>query len=246
MTVGVNGLAELAPHIDSGAVRALAISSDVRVPGVGVPTFIEQGVAIEIENWRSVVAPPGINAAERQRLEAVVEAMVTSAPWRAALERYRWNDRYLAGTAFARYSTAEEARVQNILSRLGTGNPAAASASDLGRYPVFVLGGLAITAILSMRGIARERRAAARRPVGPEWAALGLVGAAAVVDLLLLERLGFILASSVLFWLTARAFDRTHPARDAVVAGALAVAAWVLFVRLLQLSLPPGLLAGWI
>lgn len=247
VTVGVNGLAELAPHIESGAVRALAISSAERLAGVDVPTFREQGVEVEIENWRSVVAPPGVTTAERQRLEALVEAMVTSAPWKRALERYRWNDRYLAGTAFARFSTAEEARVQDILSRLGTGDTdATIAARGVGRYPLFVLAGLAVTAVLAMGGIVRERRTARRRGAPPEWAALVLVAAAAVVDLLLLERLGFVLASTVLFWLTARAFDRTHPARDAVVAGGLAVCAWVLFVRLLQLTLPAGVLSAWI
>lgn len=247
VTVGVNGLAELAPHIESGAVRALAISSAERLPGVDVPTFREQGVDVEIENWRSVVAPPGVSAGERQRLESLVESLVTSAPWRAVLDRYRWNDRYLTGTAFARYATAEEARVQDILTRLGTGDTeATVSARGVGRYPLFVLGGLAVTAVLSLGGLIRERRNTARRGLNPEWAALGLVGAAAVVDLLLLERLGFVLASTVLFWLTARAFDRAHPVRDAVVAAGLAVCAWVIFVRLLQLTLPAGVLSAWI
>jgi putative tricarboxylic transport membrane protein len=82
--------------------------------------------------------------------------------------------------------------------------------------------------------------------MGEGGRALLLVGGAAVADVLLLERAGFVLASSVLFWLTARAFDRTHPWRDAVAAIALAVAAHLLFAGLLQLSLPPGLLAGYL
>ena len=76
------------------------------------------------------------------------------------------------------------------------------------------------------------------------WPAVFLVALAGLVDLLLLDRAGFVLASTALFWLTARAFDRTHPARDAVLAFAMAVASHVLFARLLQVSLPPGLLAG--
>ena len=251
VTVGVNGLAELAPHIESGAVRALAISSTERVPGLDVPTFREQGVDVAIENWRSLVAPPG-ERAERQRLEDIVEAMVRSAPWQATLARYRWNDRHLAGTAFARFSAAEEARVEGILARLGTGRTAATtSATDVGRYPLFVLGGLLLTFGLSCRGIIRERVAAARaglddRSAGTGWPALTLVAAAAVCDLLLLERIGFVPASMVLFWLTARAFDRTRPWRDAAMAAALSVAAYVLFARLLQVALPAGVLAGWL
>src|SRR5262245_41986818 len=52
-----NGLAEFAPHIEAGTIRALAISSAKRLPEVDVPTRREQGVNVEFENWRSVVAP---------------------------------------------------------------------------------------------------------------------------------------------------------------------------------------------
>src|SRR4030095_14981908 len=71
VSLGVNGLAELDPQIQAGTVRALAISSAARLPGLDVPTLREQGVDVEFENWRSVVAPPGIGAAQRQRVRAV-------------------------------------------------------------------------------------------------------------------------------------------------------------------------------
>jgi hypothetical protein len=50
----------------------------------------------------------------------------------------------------------------------------------------------------------------------------------------------------VLFWFAARAFDERHPARDAVFAVAISVSAYLLFARVLQLSLPAGVLAGWL
>jgi putative tricarboxylic transport membrane protein len=249
VSAGVNGLAELAPHIESGAVRALAISSAERLPNLDSPTLIEQGVDVVIENWRSVVAPPGISAAERERLERVVEAMVESREWRETLVRYRWTDRHLAGTAFARFAAAEEARVEGILARIGTGPSAAEAAPHtMGRYPAFVLIGLALTALWSADGLIRSRARgslAAGSGARP-WHAMALVAAAAAIDLALLDTAGFVIASSALFWLTARAFDATRPLRDAIFAIAVSVASYVVFVRLLQLSLPPGLLAGWL
>ncbi len=62
VSVGINGLAEFAPQIEAGTVRVLAISSGERLPGLDAPTLREQGVDVEFENWRSVVAPPGISA----------------------------------------------------------------------------------------------------------------------------------------------------------------------------------------
>jgi putative tricarboxylic transport membrane protein len=249
VSVGVNGLAELAPHIEAGAVRVLAISSTARLPGLDAPTFLEQGVDVEIENWRSVVAPPGVSAAERQQLERAVEQMVRSAPWQATLERYRWSDRYLSGTEFARFAASEEARVEGILGRLGTGqSDQAVTLTDVGRYPIFVLAGLIATALVSAGGMVRSGPPAGLRPSRPVttggWRALGLVLAAAVVDLMLLDSAGFVVASTFLFWLTARAFDAAHPVRDLAIALALSAGAYLLFVGLLQLSLPPGPFGG--
>ncbi len=66
------------------------------------------------------------------------------------------------------------------------------------------------------------------------------------LELLLMDRAGFVIASSVCFWMAARAFDATHPLRDAAFAVAVSVASYLLFVRMLQLSLPAGVLAGWL
>ena len=121
VSVGINGLAEFLPQIEAGTVRVLALSSAERLPHLDAPTLREQGVDIEFENWRSLVAPPGISAGDLARAKATTEAMVRSAEWREALERYRWIDRYLAGEGFDRFMEAEDARVRAILTKLGLG-----------------------------------------------------------------------------------------------------------------------------
>jgi putative tricarboxylic transport membrane protein len=265
--VGINGLAELAAQIQAGTVRALGISSAERIPGFDVPTFREQGVDLVFENWRSVVAPPGISNADRERMTRAVEAMVHSQPWRQALERYRWIDRYMAGDAFAAFTDSEERRVHAVLRKLGTEREAA-PLDAAGPYPIFVLGGLAVTGIAAViAGIGSSRRAPrlprrshqaeagrshqaeagrSRQARAGQWQPAIMVGAGVVSYLLLAERLGFVVASAALFWLTARAFDEHHPWRDAVVAVTTSIAAYLLFVRLLDLSLPPGILEHWL
>jgi hypothetical protein len=191
------------------------------------------------------VAPPAVSDADRRRLERLVEAMVQSQPWRETLARYRWTDRYLSGEAFARFSADEEARVEAILKQLGTGVDNA-DRPPLERYPVFVFAGLALTTL----GFVVERVRAGRLhdgPTPPRGAAraMGWIVCGIAVNVLLLERAGFVVASIPLFWLTARAFDPRRPVRDAVLAVALSLTAYWVFARWLQIDLPSGPFAGW-
>jgi len=163
VSVGVNGLAEFLPQMEAGTVRVLAISSAQRLPGIDVPTLREQGVNVEFENWRSVLAPLGIGDADRARLTTLLERMVQSPEWRETLERYRWLDRYLAGDEFTRFAASEEQRVRNVLRELGTGDAGTQSLRDSGPYPLFVLAGLALFGIAAA---ARRSRATGDRSRG--------------------------------------------------------------------------------
>jgi putative tricarboxylic transport membrane protein len=80
-------------------------------------------------------------------------------------------------------------------------------------------------------------------PAGSGWKAVIWIAAGIILDLALIEHLGFILASSGLFWLTARAFDARHPLRDGVLAVAVSLTAYFVFSQLLDLPLPSGALA---
>jgi len=247
VSVGINGLAEFAAQIEAGAVRVLAISSAARLPGLAAPTLREQGIDIEFENWRSVVAPPGLASDDRRRLEAAVEAMVRSEAWRETLERFRWIDRYLAGEAFDRFVAAEEARVQDILTRFGTGGEDAPTVTSSGPYPLIVLGGLMLCAAAIILGRVRGHNTHTPRPKTQEsLRPIALVAAGIVLDLALAERAGFVIASAALFWFVARAFDPRHPARDAAFAVAVSTGAYLLFGRVLDLQLPAGVLTGWL
>jgi putative tricarboxylic transport membrane protein len=254
VSVGINGLAEFAAQIESGTVRVLGISSAERLSGLDVPTLREQGIDIEFENWRAVVAPPGLTTDDRQRLETAVDAMVRSEAWRATLTRFRWIDRYLAGEPFVRFVEAEEARVQDILARLGTGGEDAPTVTSAGPYPLIVLAGLALCG-MGVLVSARQRRhvgrvlsdpPSSRVQKDPAYRPIALVGAGIALDLALAERAGFVIASAALFWFVARAFDPRHPVRDAAFAVTVSTGAYLLFGRVLDLPLPAGLLSGWL
>jgi putative tricarboxylic transport membrane protein len=243
VSVGINGLAEFASQIEAGTVRVLAISSGQRLPGLDIPTLREQGVNIEFENWRSVVAPPGITVETRQRLDAAVREMVMSSAWQDALKQYRWIDRYLAGRDFEGFVDSEETRVAGILRELGTADQPQTGPR---RYPIFVLSALSLCLVLAVRGIRRSPAPSSQLPAagsqlpatGYQLPAASWIVAGIAANLLLMERAGFIVAAVALFWCTARAFDDRRPLRDLLVGGVLSVAAYVVFGRVLSLPLP--------
>lgn len=119
VAAGISGYGELIGPIKAGRLRALAISSDKRLPGIDIPTLKESGIDVELANWRSVMAPPGLSAAQRQALVDAVDRMVKSPHWKATLAKNDWVDFYLPGEAFGAYLRAEESRVTDILKSIG-------------------------------------------------------------------------------------------------------------------------------
>jgi putative tricarboxylic transport membrane protein len=121
VTAGISGYGEFAQHIQSGKMRALAISSAKRLPGIDIPTLKEQGYDVELANWRGIVAAPGISKAQRDELIKVVEAGVKSKAWQDALKKQEWDDYYLPGDAYAAYIDSEMKRLNGVLGGLSLG-----------------------------------------------------------------------------------------------------------------------------
>jgi len=118
LTAGVSGYGEFAGQIEGGTLRALAISAPARVDRIDTPTLREQGVGLDLANWRGIVAPPGLTDAERDALTARVERLAASDGWQTALARNGWQDMLLTGAAFRQFLNAEQARVDGVLARL--------------------------------------------------------------------------------------------------------------------------------
>jgi putative tricarboxylic transport membrane protein len=121
-TIGIFGLSEIAPQIEAGTVRALAVSSADRLPSLpDVPSLTESGLDVVVENWRGVVAPPGISDQEEQALEDLLVRMAHTESWRDALARRGWGDALLAGPAFEDFVRSEQDRVSRVLTQIGLG-----------------------------------------------------------------------------------------------------------------------------
>lgn len=119
VTAGVSGLSEFAQHIKSGKMRALAVSSPKAIEGI--PSLKEQGVNVELANWRGIWGAPGITKAQRDELIAAVEKAAKSPSWKETLKKQDWEDYYLAGDAFGKFIEEENKRIGDILGALGLG-----------------------------------------------------------------------------------------------------------------------------
>jgi putative tricarboxylic transport membrane protein len=134
---GVSGLGEWQAQIESGELRALAVSGrgeatpGMATPTVGdaspaatgfgadIPTLKESGIDVELANWRGFVAPPDISDEARTCMIQSIEQAVQSPTWQDVLAKYGWNDFYLGGDEFGAYLQSENERVTELLAQLG-------------------------------------------------------------------------------------------------------------------------------
>ncbi|MGZ2223983.1 Bug family tripartite tricarboxylate transporter substrate binding protein [Glutamicibacter nicotianae] len=116
---GMSGYNEVADQIEAGNLRALAISSEERLPGVDIPTFKEQGIDIVMANWRGFAAAPGITAEDKQVFVEMVHEIHESEQWKDALERNNWTDSFMIGKEFEEYVDSEIEVTAQIIKGLG-------------------------------------------------------------------------------------------------------------------------------
>lgn len=119
VAAGIAGYGEFEAQIKAGKLRALGISAPKRQPGIPVPTFKEQGLDVELANWRGIVAPPGISAAEKAALVAALDRMHASKEWKNTLATRKWTDLYMSGSKFDVFLKLEANRTRNILKDIG-------------------------------------------------------------------------------------------------------------------------------
>jgi tripartite-type tricarboxylate transporter receptor subunit TctC len=116
-----SGVPSLLPHVQSGRLRALAISTLARVPAMpNVPTFDESGVkGYEATNWFGLLAPAKTPVDVVTRLNAAVDGILRSAEIR---ERFTGEGLEAIGgsaDAFGRFLRAEVEKYARVVKAAG-------------------------------------------------------------------------------------------------------------------------------
>jgi putative tricarboxylic transport membrane protein len=119
VTVGGSGYSEFAEYIKAGKMRPIAVTSPQRLKGINVPTLKEQGINVELGNWRGVYAAPGITAAERAAVTDMVVKAIKTKTWQEALEKNDWTPAVLTGPAFGQFVDNEFAMLRATMVKAG-------------------------------------------------------------------------------------------------------------------------------
>lgn len=108
-------------YLQSGAMRVLAVAAPRRLDGplAVVPTWKEQRVDAVVANWRPVVGPRGLSAAQIAFWEDVFATITRSEEWKNEIEKTGAFIHYMNSRELRKYFEAQHAEFRAILTDLG-------------------------------------------------------------------------------------------------------------------------------
>lgn len=249
VSAGVSGYGEWQALAAAGRIRILAVSSPTRQVSPDVPTFRELGVPLDFANWRFIVAPPGLSAAERRGLVDLIGRARASPTWQRVLRQNEWQDSFLPGDEFGHFIERETQVTQRALLRMGIRSGTGPSVVGAWFFPGLALATMALCVTILAGQALRRRRdvvpmAAAAAATATEDAApfdLARVALACVAMLGYaagLRYAGFLLATPPFVFGLLHLGGSRRWRRDAALALLMTAAVWLLFERGLGVKLP--------
>ena len=120
--VMVNALAAMVPHIRTGKLRLIAVTSAKRLAAwPDVPTVAEYYPGYEAEGWLSLVAPTGTPADIVQRVNREMDRIVRTPQFLQPVQKFSWSNLNGASTPqeLARFYRAEYEKWGKIMREVG-------------------------------------------------------------------------------------------------------------------------------
>lgn len=108
-------------QVRAGQLRLIGVSAPTRLKGdlAGVPTLKEQGINVEVNNFRMLLGPKDLAAAQVAYWDQVLSRLVQTDEWKKDLERDVVEGTYLNSRDIRRYLDAEYAELKGLLTEMG-------------------------------------------------------------------------------------------------------------------------------
>lgn len=117
--LGISGYGEFKGQIDSGNMKALAVSADQPLAAAkSIPTLKSQGLDITLLNWRLLAAPAEIPVGDLAALKALAQKVHDSKTWQDFATKNDWFDNFTT-TDLTAFISSEERALTTILTDLG-------------------------------------------------------------------------------------------------------------------------------
>jgi len=113
------GYNDVSDQIESGRVRALAVSSAEELRGIDIPTLRSEGYDIEVANWRGLMTAPGVSDEVAAQQLALFAELRDTPEWDEVMERNRWEDAWLTGDELDQFIADDTASTEALLEELG-------------------------------------------------------------------------------------------------------------------------------
>jgi putative tricarboxylic transport membrane protein len=109
------------PHLAAGKMRVLGIAAPQRLGGVfaKVPTWKEQGIDVQITNWRMLAGPKGLTAAQVAYWDGALAKLVKTDEWKKDLDNNVFENTYMNSDETRRYLKAQYDQFHAALSEVG-------------------------------------------------------------------------------------------------------------------------------
>ena len=109
------------PHLAAGKMRVLGIAAPQRLGGVfaKVPTWKEQGIDVQITNWRMLAGPKGLTAAQIAYWDGALAKLVKTDEWKKDLDNNVFENTYMNSDETRRYLKAQYDQFHAALSEVG-------------------------------------------------------------------------------------------------------------------------------
>lgn len=115
------GNVQIAPHVASGKMRLLAISSPQRLPGALAdgPTWPELGYKGVFENWRGVIGTKGMTPAQVAYWDSVYGRIAASSEFKAIAGKSQWIIDYKNSAETFKFFESEYSNLKEVMDFLG-------------------------------------------------------------------------------------------------------------------------------